>query len=239
MILNNGILTSTLFEGLPVNHGFTTRACGNLGFGKNAGDPDVIENRRRLFEAQDLAGRIHVQPKQVHSERIIAAEHFQPGVEADAIVASDARSLLSVLTADCVPVLVYHPSGRVAAIHAGWRGLYDEIVPKTLSRLPSGVLAAVGPAIGLCCYEVGEDLAGQFERKFGKDVVAREPGRKPHLDLVAVAALQLQQAGVQEMELSHLCTACHPELFFSFRRDGSSGRQMSFIGLVSFTEKDT
>jgi copper oxidase (laccase) domain-containing protein len=101
-----------------------------------------------------------------------------------------------------------------------------------MAQVPRGALAAVGPAIGVCCYEIDEDLAGQFERKFGEDVVVRENEKKPHLDLVAVAAQQLQEAEIDEMELSHLCTACHPELFFSFRRDGSSGRQMSFIGLV-------
>ena len=135
------------------------------------------------------------------------------------------------MTADCIPLLIYHPDGLVAVIHAGWRGLYSEIIEKTLARLPKGVFAAAGPSIGPCCYEVDEDLAAQFEKKFGAEAVVRNPGAKPHLDLRAVAIRQLQYAKVEDMEISHLCTFCHPDLFFSYRRDGSSGRMMALICL--------
>jgi len=231
MILKNGIIHSALLESAPVLHGFTTRERGNLGFGKNPGDPVVIENRKKLFESLNVNQRVHVQPRQIHSDITIDAGDFVPGCEADAGYSSHSQHLLSVLTADCVPILVYHSNGTVAAIHAGWRGIHSEIIPKTLALLKPGPVAVIGPAIGPCCYEVGEDLAADFEKQFGSEVLDLTRG-KPHLDLIRAATIQLLNAGVSEVEASHLCTSCHPDLFFSFRRDGSSGRQMSFIGLL-------
>jgi YfiH family protein len=230
MILEGHILRSEIFAGLPMVHGFTTRGYGNLGFGKNPGDPEVVENRRKLFNEPELAGRIHIQPRQVHSARAVTAADFVPGIEADAVFTNSNQHLLSILTADCVPILVYHPSGVVAAIHAGWRGLYHEVIPRTLALIPAGSVAAVGPAIGVCCYEVSPELADEFEAKFGPDGIDRSHSR-PHLDLIRVAVKQVQTSGVEALEVAHLCTFCHPELFFSYRRDGSSGRMMSFIGL--------
>ena len=171
MILENGIFRSPLLEQFPVVHGFTTRACGNLGFGKNPNDPEVVANRKKLFESLNLRGRSHIQPRQIHSDITIDAADFVPGCEADAGYTRDSQHLLSVLTADCVPVLLYHPDGVVSAVHAGWRGIQSEIIPKTLAILPLGTLAVIGPAIGPCCYEVGEDLAADFEKQFGKEVV--------------------------------------------------------------------
>jgi YfiH family protein len=231
MILENGVLRSLLLNRFPVVHGFTTRACGNLGFGKNPGDPEVIANRKELFETLSLTTRVHAQPYQIHSDVTIDASNFVPGCEADACYSNKAQYLLSILTADCVPVLLYHPDGVVSAVHAGWRGLRSEIIPKTLAVLPANPVAVIGPAIGPCCYEVGEDLAASFEGQFGKEVVRRNRP-KPHLDLVHASMLQLLASGIREIEVSHLCTSCHRDLFFSYRRDGSSGRQMSFIGLL-------
>lgn len=230
MLLKDGLLCSELLAGQAAVHGFTTRAFGNLGFGKNPNDPAVRENRQKLFQQLNLAERTHIQPKQVHSDRAVSAFSFYPGCEADAVYSRDPQHLLSVLTADCVPILLYYPAGFVAAIHAGWRGIFHNIIPKTIERLPQGAIAAIGPAIGPCCYEVGEDLATEFETKFGKENISGPPD-KPHLDLIGLARRQLQEGGVEKIDSADLCTRCHPDLFFSFRRDGSSGRQMSFIAL--------
>lgn len=232
MILQNGILQSDLLEDLSVLHGFTTRQWGNLGFGKKPGDPEVVANRVRLFESLGLSSRTLVQPRQVHSSHVVSDLEYQPGCEADATYGSSPLTLHSVLTADCVPMLLYHPSGIVAAVHAGWRGLIGGIIPNTLKLLPPDLIALIGPAIGPCCYEVGEDLAGKFEQAFGSDVIDRS-FPKPHLDLVHAALMQLQQQRIEDVDAAHLCTACHPDLFFSYRRDGSSGRQMSFIGVLA------
>jgi YfiH family protein len=231
MILRGNFLQADLFEQSPVVHGFTLRGAGNLGFGKNSQDPEVIVNREQLFRELGMTNRIHVQPKQVHSPDSIHASEFRAGMAADGIYTNVNRHLISILTADCIPILAYHPDGIVAAIHAGWRGLYEDVIPRTLAKIPSNPLVAVGPSIGVCCYEVGEDLAHQFEVKFGKEVVDSTRA-KPHLDLTRVALKQLQEAGVEEIEIAHLCTYCHPDLFFSYRREGSAGRMMSFIALV-------
>lgn len=232
MILQNGILQSDLLKDLPVVHGFTTRQWGNLGFGKKQGDPEVVRNRTTLFESLGLSSRTLVQPRQVHSSHVVSHLEYRPGCEADATYGNSPDTLHSVLTADCVPMLLYHPSGIVAAVHAGWRGLIGGIIPNTLRLLPPNLTALIGPAIGPCCYEVGEDLADNFERAFGSEVIDRS-FPKPHLDLIHVALLQLQEERIEEIDAAHLCTACHPDLFFSYRRDGSSGRQMSFISLTA------
>jgi purine-nucleoside/S-methyl-5'-thioadenosine phosphorylase / adenosine deaminase len=229
--LRNGIFHSNLFEDTPILHGFTTRAWGNLGFGKKPGDPEVIANRLNLFESEQLDTRALIQPKQVHTNVCVSGTDFVPGMQADATYSKSSDHLLSVLTADCLPILVSHPEGIVAAIHAGWRGIYEEIIPKTLALLPPNTKVAVGPSIGPCCYEVGADLAEQFARKFGRSVVVAGKD-KPHFDLRLAAMLQLQNSGVDEMDVCEICTSCHPDLFFSYRRDGSSGRMMSYIGLV-------
>ena len=231
MILREGILHSTLLEDVPVVHGFTTRKWGNLGYGKNPQDPEVSSNRRALFDELRLNDRIHIQPRQVHSARCVNAIEFVPGMEADATFGNTGAHLFSVLTADCIPILLYHPEGVVGAVHAGWRGLYNGILEKSLERLPAHPIAVLGPAIGACCYEVDQPLAADFVNRFGAEVIVVGPA-KPRIDLVRVAVVQLQRAGVDEIEAAHLCTACHPDLFFSYRRDGSSGRMMAFIGLV-------
>ena len=231
MILRDGVFTSTLFEDRPVVHGFTTRILGNLGYGKNPDDPDVTENRRSLFARPELEGRTHIQTKQVHSDFVINGNEFTPGREADAVISANPSHLLSILTADCVPILLYHPDGIVAAVHAGWRGLYSDIISKTLAQMPPHPIAVVGPAIGPCCYEVGEDLAARFASKMRNHLVTYSGG-KPYLNLPGIAVEQLQNGGVEEIEAAQLCTSCHHDLFFSYRRDGSSGRQMSFIGLM-------
>ena len=231
MFLRDGILYASLLEGRPLVHGFTTRRWGNLGFGKNPGDPDVIANRKALWEKLGLSNRLPIQPRQIHSDLFIHESEFVPGAAADGVYGSSPQNIFSVLTADCVPILLYHPDGIVGTLHAGWRGLYNDIIPKALTKLPSQTSALLGPAIGSCCYEVGKDLAADFQQKFGEPVVVHSAG-KPRLDLIQVAILQLLESGVEEMEAAHLCTACHPDLFFSYRRDGSSGRMMSFIGLI-------
>jgi YfiH family protein len=230
MNLHDGVLISEVLNDLPVTHGFTTRLRGDLGPSRPQIDAAVIARRAALFEDFGLAGRRHIQPKQVHSNHLVAAGEFFPGCEADAGLSHSSGDVVSVLTADCVPLLLYHPDGVVCAIHGGWRGLYAGVVSRSLLQLPPHPTAVIGPAIGVCCYEVSRELAADFENRFGAATVDRSR-EKPHLNLVAVALRQLQDGGVEELEASHLCTSCHPELFYSYRREGSCGRMMAFIGL--------
>jgi purine-nucleoside/S-methyl-5'-thioadenosine phosphorylase / adenosine deaminase len=187
----------------------------------------VGENRRRLAGSieRDPAGV--VMGRQVHGTRLARHETpQQPRVYVDVVKSPDEvdaqatanRDLTPlVMVADCMPVAMVGPGGVVIA-HCGWRGLADGIIAEAVEAVQAEA-AAIGPGIGPCCYEVGEEVLAAFE---DLDGVAR--GRM--LDLTAVATALLERAGVTALESSGLCTSCNPELFYSHRRDGErTGRQ--------------
>jgi YfiH family protein len=169
--------------------------------------------------------------KQVHSATVLVAD--QPtgcAGTGDALLSAQPGTLVSVRTADCFPVLLADARTRaVAAVHAGWRGTAAEIVIHTLHRMrddfgtdPKDVYAVIGPGIGACCYQVGEDVALQFGRKIAG-----------HLDLAAVNRRQLLMAGMsgEQIDAVGSCTFCDAEMFHSFRRDKEqAGRMISYIG---------
>jgi len=173
--------------------------------------------------------------KQIHSAIVVdAASSVKEG---DAIISDHSGTVVGIKTADCVPVLLVDASAKVvAAIHAGWRGTAENIVAGTIQQLvtrwevdPGNIRAAIGPSIGVCCYEVGPDVA----RRFGKWMPELEHAAAPvQLDLRAINEVQLKEAGVTNVWKSAECTFCAPERFFSFRREREqAGRMMSFIGL--------
>lgn len=191
----------------------------------------VGENRRRLADSlQRDAGGV-VMGRQVHGTELLQHETPQePRVYADVAKSPDevdaqatsSRELTPlVMVADCLPVAMVG-AGGVAMAHCGWRGLAGGIVDEA-AREVDAEAAAVGPGIGPCCYEVGEEVLTAFE---DLDGVAR--GRM--LDLTAVATALLERAGVGTIESSGLCTSCNPELFYSHRRDGErTGRQAGLV----------
>lgn len=133
---------------------------------------------------------------------------------------------LLVLVADCLPVALVAP-GRIAMLHCGWRGLAGDIVAKALTRFDQPPVAAIGPGIGRCCYEVGPEVLGAFS-----DLDDVSAGRM--LDLRAVAQAKLRAGGVERIEQVDLCTSCRPDLFFSHRRDGGvTGRQAGIVWRTS------
>jgi YfiH family protein len=132
-----------------------------------------------------------------------------------------------VVTADCVPVLLAGPQG-LAAVHAGWRGLVGGVIPATLERMGGAETAWIGPAIGPCCYEVGEEVAEQVAAVGG--TVLPGPAGRPHLDLAAAARHQLKAAGVGEVRSVASCTRCEAERLYSYRREGKGvGRNVAYI----------
>ena len=143
------------------------------------------------------------------------------------------------MTADCLPVLFCSRSGdRVAAAHAGWRGTAAGVVARTVEALvaggarPGDLMAALGPGIGPCCYEVGAELRDAFGPA-GEAFFQPGPRGRPHLDVRAANVRQLQDAGVRADRIHHVqdCTACRPDLYYSYRRDGKdTGRMISFVG---------
>lgn len=187
----------------------------------------VRENRDRLARAlgRDPVGVL--MGRQVHGSGLRAHRARQEPLVYGAAVRSpeevDAHSTANpeltplVVTADCLPVAMAGPGG-VAMAHCGWRGLAAGIVAEAAQAVGASA-AAIGPGIGPCCYEVGEEVLAEFE-----DLDGVAAGRM--LDLTAVARSLLARAGVTEVESADLCTSCNPELFFSHRRDGErTGRQ--------------
>ncbi|MEM7480637.1 MAG: polyphenol oxidase family protein [Acidobacteriota bacterium] len=167
--------------------------------------------------------------RQEHSARVLAARPGDCGA-GDALVTDRPSLALAVVTADCVPVLLA-AGERLAAVHAGWRGLAAEILPAAVAALEAGsgeISAWIGPAIGSCCYEVGEEVAGEVVA--ASDPAVRHdvsksggPRRRPHLDLSLAALHQLAAAGVRDVRMVPACTRCEEDLLCSYRRDGPRG----------------
>lgn len=167
---------------------------------------------------------------QVHSDRVCEAREGWSG-EGDALVTTESELALAVSTADCVPVLLAAP-GWIAAVHAGWRGVEAGVVGATLERAPAGesVAAWIGPAIGPCCYEVGDEVAERVVAASTQAIVA--PGRRdrPHLDLPAAVEHQLGGHGVERIRRIDRCTHCETDFLWSYRRDAeAAGRNWSVI----------
>lgn len=177
--------------------------------------------------------------KQIHSGTVLQVA--TPGLagEGDALISSTPGLWVAVKTADCVPILLVDPKRKiVAAVHAGWRGTAAQIARHTIARMtrelqcdPADVVAAIGPAIGPCCFEVGEDVAGQFAAELPEKWTPE--GAKTTLDLFELNRRQLLAAGVGEVSVLRICTFCDPVRFHSFRRDrDAAGRLVSAIRLT-------
>ncbi len=208
--------------------GVSEGAYASLNLGRLTEDePErVEENRRRLCASIGADAKRLTLNRQRHSATVHRAHAGRRGEPGDGLWTDDVDVPMLKLTADCLPIAIARTEGEpaLALLHAGWRGLAEGIVAAGVRVLGGGRLAAaVGPAIGPCCYEVGREVAELFDR----DLV-----RGRNLDLWSAAERALGAAGVAEVERVDLCTACHPELFFSHRRDdGRTGRQ-GVIGLV-------
>ncbi len=172
--------------------------------------------------------------------RVVTADAGAEAPEADGLVTASPATHVGVVTADCAPVLLVAPPRHVAAaVHAGWRGAAAGIVEEALAHLrrafgvePRDVRAAIGPAIGGCCYEVGADVRAAFARRSGDATAAawRVAGDRLLLDLRTAVVALLARAGVEDAAVVGPCTRCTPE-YCSYRRDGAeTGRQVSFIG---------
>ena len=187
-------------------------------------------------------------PRQIHSDKVVVVSEIADfrNVEADALITTLPDVAVGVNTADCVPVLLADTSnGIVAAIHAGWRGIINGVITKAIALMTESgaslktINAVIAPAICADCYEVGEDVAGEFVSKGLADCVIRSMAR-PHIELPKAALIQLVVAGVsaENISVANDCTRCNPQRYFSARRLGiDSGRNFSFIYRKSSSTK--
>lgn len=208
-------LESKLLKEAGFRHAFSTRAAG-----------DAKERDRAVT---DFVGASRLwQATQVHGD-VVVDEGLPPETKADALVASTPGQAVGVRVADCVPILLAAEDGRVAAVHAGWRGVVNGIIGKATSRIRP-TLAAVGPHIGPCCFEVGQEVAAQIgfvDRTRSTDRVVAD---KAFVDLRRAVHEQLRAAGVATIDDVGECTRCHPDTYHSFRRDAeASGRMIGVI----------
>jgi len=239
------LTTESFTENPALRHAFFTRQGGvsegpfeslNLGI-LTEDDPDrVVENRRRLCEAVGVDAETATMAWQVHGSAVTEAK--PKGIlertvfdRCDGLWSDRPGQAMALLTADCLPVAICRANGvpALAVLHVGWRGLLAGIAEEGVRALGGEPLvAAVGPGIGPCCYEVGEEVAAPYRERFGSDALV---GR--NLDLPEATERALRAAGVERVERVRRCTSCEPELFFSHRRDrGVTGRQ----GVVAFIQ---
>ncbi|MBV1786706.1 peptidoglycan editing factor PgeF [Marinobacterium sp. D7] len=224
-------LTTTRLDGV-------SRAPFNgLNLGLHVGDDpaSVAENRAMLTHALGLK-RTPQWLSQVHGVAVVEARDDAQVREADACWSDQPGQACVVMTADCLPVLFTDRQGtRVAAAHAGWRGLVSGVLEATLQPFddPGQVLAWLGPAIGPLAFEVGGEVREQFVRVQESCEMAFVPSPTSHdkwlADLYQLARLRLQAAGVQAISGGDYCTFTEAEYFYSYRRDGQTGRMASLI----------
>jgi YfiH family protein len=226
----------------PYRVAFSTREGGvsegafaslNLGIRTEDDPARVVENRRRLCEAVGADPDAATMAWQRHGATVTRARSrgiVTPGTvydHCDGLWSDERGRAMLLITADCVPVAIVRkpePGVRAAAavLHVGWRGLLGGIVGEGMRALgPAPVAAVMGPAIGPCCYEVGEEVSGPSREAFGADVV-----RNGRLDLWICVERALRAAGCDHVDRIDVCTACNGDRFFSHRRDlGRTGRQ--------------
>jgi YfiH family protein len=226
-------------EEAGVRHGFSCREPGSP---RPAAETDV----QRLAEAIGVAALPRARLRQVHSAQVhlaLAATGAAP--PGDALVATGGGMALAILTADCVPLLVFAPTvGGLAAVHAGWRGTLAGVLEAGISRLlretgadPSSLLVVAGPAIRACCYEVGQEVEAAF--------VAQDPeasgwfhhpaAGRPRLDLIAANEAQAARLGVPAARFldASACTRCRNDLFYSYRAEGAGTGRIVTLAAVA------
>ena len=214
--------------------GFSTGPYTSFNLGEHCGDnPAHVEQNRRLLRA--LLPSDPRWLRQVHGRRVIPwGENTEIEPEADAIVSGHTKQVCAVLTADCLPVLFCNRAGNeVAAAHAGWRGLAAGVLENTVAAMhspPGELMAWLGPAIGPAAFEVGAEVYAAFTNLNPENAIAFKPHNDRWLaDLYHLARLALAKAGVTQVFGGHHCTFEEQERFFSYRRDGRTGREVTVI----------
>lgn len=242
---------SPLHNAVPwLAHGVTHRVGGfsdtpysslNLGIHVQDEPASVQKNRERVVDTLGFRVTRLVTAEQVHGGKVAAVTDEDAGTtipEVDGMVTDTRGLLLALFFADCVPVLFADVENRAIGVaHAGWRGMVGGVLEETVAAMqqsfgtrPDSLLAAIGPCIGPCCFEVGEEVAAEF----AEETIRGPEWPRPHVDLVKAAENRLLSAGIlrESIARANECTSCLPDRYFSYRRDqGRTGRIAALIGI--------
>ncbi|CAM3810039.1 Laccase domain protein YfiH [Vibrio aerogenes CECT 7868] len=219
--------------------GVSTGCYESLNLGMHVGDSpeDVLFNRQIIRTKASMPGE-PLWLNQTHSNRVVHVDRH-PGaiIDADGVFTETPGVVCAVMTADCLPVLMTNAVGnQVAAVHAGWRGLADGILENSCRFFSGEIIAWMGPAIGKDAFEVGEDVVEAFTSFDGEAIKAFKPHThhqgKWLADLALLATQRFNRQGVTAVFHSNQCTFSHSGRYFSYRRDGVTGRQASFIWFI-------
>ncbi len=252
-----GALEYLTADNIAVAHCFTTRYGGvsegvlasmNLGTRRGDKPENVLENYKLLSDVIGFSPEKLVLTRQTHTDivRQVDARHWGAGLyapdlpECDALITNEPGTALVVFTADCTPILLHDPvTGAVGAVHAGWRGTAAGITAKAVRAMVSAfgckaedICAAIGPNIAQCCFLTDLDVPLAMKEAYGPaaEESIRPVADKYYVNLKKLNALALTQAGVTNIAISNLCTACEPERFWSHRRVGNNrGSQGAII----------
>jgi YfiH family protein len=239
------------FDGLI--HGFLGRVEGqnrppNAAFRLSCNDGDdpqaVKQNWCELKQALGLPRMSIITAKQVHGDTVLKVSRGDDKLAGvgDGLMTDASNLCVGVMAADCVPLLFVEPARKIAAaVHAGWRGTAAGIAPRAVALMkeayridPTALHVAMGPSIGPCCYEVGPEVEAQIAANWSTELkhAWKPDGAKGRLDLRALNEAQLLGAGIPRSHIQKIgpCTACNVETYFSYRKEGKSGHQLSFIG---------
>jgi YfiH family protein len=218
----------------------------SLNVGQLVGDDPlrVQENHERVFSTLGIQKDAVVTARQVHGARVAVVGTDARGriiPSTDALITQSPNTYLMMRFADCLPLMLCDSRrSAVALVHCGWRGVLAGVVEHAVQALqrsagsrPATLIAAVGPSIGPCCYEVGPDVIRLVRQVFGRKdgLLPRQPNGRRHFDLPAAVRTKLLATGVQQIEESQICTACHVDEFYSHRAEsGRTGRFAALIG---------
>jgi YfiH family protein len=234
-----------------VRHAFLTRKGGvslppydTLNLSKENGDREenVTQNRNRIAETFCFDPRHLVLLNQNHQDRILLLREpfttLPSLLEYDAMITNAPDIFLGIQTADCIPIFVVDQKRKViAAVHAGRQGTALHITKKVLKKMEEefgspleDLIIALGPSIGPCCYEIDEKVFMSEWEPFSTS----KGGRRWMVDLAKINIAQMKNEGIKEEQIFwiDLCTSCHHDLFFSYRKEGQTGRQLSFVGII-------
>ena len=257
LTVKKGALEYLTAQGITVPHGFTTRLGGvsegilsSLNIGIHRGDQweNVLENYKILGNALGFDSKNLVLSHQTHTDIVMRVGKAQAGSglfapelpECDGLITNEPGVALAVFTADCTPILLHDPiTGAVGAVHAGWRGTAASIAGKAVTEMarafgsePENIHAAIGPNIGVCCFETDKDVPEAMVTAFGEEAkpFIFPKGGKYYVNLKEINALVLRRAGVRHIEISTECTVCQCHRFWSHRvTKGERGSQGAII----------